>query len=365
MEFSDFTQKSHRVIYGLASYSATWSAQIGNDRKETYTDYEKYYERIPYTVYEEKYNYSTKRTETVAVTKYRQEERQRAVLKERTVTDWNSGNGEHSDIVERFAGLDDMPNNGLARFLYDFSKIDENYISELSLDEIEKNPKMQITEATSKFVFDVHAPEIYRQLYSSLPGDHIKNVDYNITSYNQSKIQLIEAPEYSASIKYDGKEYKKVGFSFGNMTIGGDVIPNSVGIEEIKLQKQKATKEEINKRNEEIDDKVWNATSKISIVSIVLLLASIIVSAFVKFLAPVIICFICAIGMCTFSMTYSKKTKIEIQDITDIENIAAQKACDDECLNYEKTKKAEMLVLLNKKLSSLGLEPINDSEFLA
>ena len=41
--------KEKRILFNSISYHARWSGEIGDDRKETYTDYETYYETVPYT----------------------------------------------------------------------------------------------------------------------------------------------------------------------------------------------------------------------------------------------------------------------------------------------------------------------------
>jgi len=362
-DFSEVTQKQYRICSGTASYDTTWSAEIGNDRVETYTDYEKYYEKIPYTEQVKKYNASTKQYEYVPEQKYRQEERYRPVTKKRTVTDWMPGSGEHSGSVRCLGCLEKLNSEGLERFSNDFKTADDGCISALSYEELENNPDMQVTEFVSDSVYKWHEPRIERQLERALPGDHNRNVHYKITSYDQTDITLFAAPEYSASITYNGKTYPKRAFAFGNMTVDGVKIPNPQSIEEIKKQKRKATSEEIQKRNDAVDGKVWKSTAMLSLISIALLAVSIVVSVSLKFLMPVIVSFAAAFVAFVFSRIQLSQKKTAIKEATEKENKEAQALCDDACANYESHKKAEILEVLNKKLDTLGLAPASDSEY--
>ena len=57
--FSAVKEETHRVLVVNTTYRAAWTAEIGNDRQESYTDFETYYENIPYTDYETKYKNDT------------------------------------------------------------------------------------------------------------------------------------------------------------------------------------------------------------------------------------------------------------------------------------------------------------------
>ncbi|MBQ9098158.1 MAG: hypothetical protein IJY50_01865 [Clostridia bacterium] len=359
LDLEEITDEQYRVLFAEANYCTAWSGEIGHNRTETYTDFETYYEKIPYTAYESKYNSTTKRTEQVPVTKYRQEERQRQVTKTRIVTDWSAGNGEHSGHVSSVECVDNNSSFSKSRFLRDFRA---DQLSDYSAAALAGDPEMVITPELMQQAYHAQTPVIEGETFHSLPGDHSRNISYRMTEYDPTLAILIKAPEYKTGITYRGKSYQKRGFAFGGMTMSPSGIPNPISVEAEKAKLTSQTAAENKKRDSEVEPKVWEATKIFSLSGVTLLALSIIFSLFVKFLFPVIACFLGAVGLSVFSMIYTKKTRERIQKQTRDANTEASVACQNAIRNYEKKRKADLLQVLNKKLASLGMEPAKEED---
>jgi hypothetical protein len=172
-------------------------------------------------------------------------------------------------------------------------------------------------------------------------------------------------------------------------------------------EKENETTQIIENRTNDIDNKVWNKTKIFSLSSIALLLISIGISAFLRYLAPVIILFVCAIAGLVFSQIFYKKMRDEIEKDTATKNTADElalkeyvdalnaecnacvgelnAACEQrvkelndkcnadckaytdkatlECKNYKNERRKDVLTALNAKLVSLGMPPASVSEY--
>ena len=359
LDFSEATEEYHRVLIAKANYAVTWQADIGNDRQESYTDYETYYEKVPYTDYERKYNTNTRRYDQVPVTKYRKEERQRLVTKYRTVTDWHSGSGEHSGKELFFDSVDELP-FAKTRFFEDYNS---EYATPLSEEDVKAYPDMKITQSMLNLARSVHEYGISNSTMDSVPGDHNRGFSYQITEYNLTSAYLVRVPEYKTTIYYDGEIYEKRGFPFGNMTVSTTNIPNPISVEAEKKKRQDKTKAENEQREKEYVTKIWNSTKILTLASICFLVLSIAVSLFVHYLWLVIVCFLGGIGLAVFSNVNVNKTSQRIQKEIKDANAAALSACNEAIENYDKEHKKVIFEALNKKLSSLGYAPADKTEF--
>lgn len=359
--FTDVTEEQYRILSAHAAYQTSWEGLIGNDRTESYIDVETYYEQIPYTDYEKKYDSNIKDYRQVPVTKYRKEERQRQVRKNRTVTDWTNGNGHHSGKAGCLDCLDPKGTYDASRFLNDF---DAYECSALSEEERAAQPDMQITQSVMDFARNKHEADIESNLRQSLPGDHAKDITYQVLSYTPTDATMIKVTEYQATIDYKGQTYEKRAFSLGKMTVSSTDIPNPLSIEDAKKEMRAKTKRENAERTAAIEGKVWESTGMLSVISILLLAASCVVSALLRFLIPVIACFAVALGMFIFSKIFAKVKRNSIKEKTERENTAATAACSAACADYEKNQREKILEALNKKLTSLGLSPATEQEML-
>lgn len=355
-DFSDVSQHNFQVFYNTISFKANWQAEIGNDRTETYTDYEKYYEKIPYTDYETRYNSQTKQNETKPVTKYRQEERQRAVTKTRIVTDWNFGNGTHSGVSSNYVCLDSNENFRMKQFIED-----SNHAKTSPLDKTDR--EMQITESMFDLIDAEHAHTIYRDVHRSIPGDHNKNLSYDIKESENLTAILMSVPEYRMSIKLKDKTYHKNAFPFGSLTIDGETPKSRNSLEKEKQQREDALSKTIFQREQVARNQIWKLTSKLSLPTLGLLSLSIVVSLFVRFLFPVIAIFLCSVAAFILSSLYTKRIQTRETYSAMLDNSIEEDNFKKEFANYSRNHKNEILNALNKKLKSLGFDPASPEEY--
>ena len=355
-DFSEVSQHDFQVFYNTISFRVGWQAEIGNDRTETYTDYEKYYEKIPYTDYETHYNSQTKQNETKPVTKYRQEERQRAVTKTRIVTDWNFGNGIHSGVSSNYVCLDSNKNFRMKQFIEDY-----NRTRTAPLDKSDR--EMQITESMFDLINTEHAHTIYQDVHRSIPGDHNKNLSFDVEESENLTAILMKVPEYRMSIKLKDKTYHKNTFPFGSLTIDGETPKNQNSLKKEKQQREEALSKTFLQREQVARNQIWKLTSKFSLPAIGLLSLSIVVSLFVRFLFPVITIFLCSVAAFILSLLYTKHIQKRETYSAMIDNSIEEDNFKKEFANYSRNHKIETLNALNKKLESLGFAPASPEEY--
>ena len=287
---------------------------------------------------------------------------------------------------------------------------------------------MIITDQMMDRVAELHKKDGEMKMCASLPGDTYENITY---SFNCTPIcaTLMRFPEYQANITYNGNAYERRAFAFGGMTLMGDQIKNPLNAQDVtkkkmddansyikakksetdkainakKVETDKAIKEKqdetsatIQDRTNAIDTKVWNKTKLVSFLSIALLLISTVVSAFLRFLVPVIALFACAIVGLIISKIFYKKMRDAIEKDTETKNSADISAQEEyinalkteykeytdklnakcaaeckahmdntilECENYEKTRRSDILAALNAKFASLGMPPASVTEY--
>ena len=348
---------NHRVLDDTLAYGASWEAEIGNNRTETYTDYENYQEKIPYTDYETYYDNGQRRQR--AVTKYRYETRQRAVTKTRTVTDWYFTNGTHSDetraVVETIPGIQ----LDTSRYLYDFARGKKE--NTVILNEGD-DPNMSVTEAILDVATPQHRSNIKSQVEASLPGDKNRGLSYDITSAYHKNTFLLSAPEYIADISYLGKKYTKRAFAFGTMQVEGAKIPNVESAESRRSEINKKANAEIQKISNTCDKNIESRSFIPAVGSLGILAASIIVSLFVHFTFLVVAMLLAGIAGFIASRMLFKKIEASETAIANDKQQKIKSAAAKEIANYSTNHKEQLLEKLNKKLASLGLKEATINE---
>ena len=448
-DFSDVKIEEYHILSTSANFTANWQGDIGTYCTESYLDVETYYEEIPYIGLEEKYDLDLHGYRTVRVEKTRREERQRQVPRERTKTEWHFSSGRYSGEVESFECIDPRGTFSSERYKKD---VDSKFYIRCTNEELAKSTDMIITDQMMERVSELHEKNGEMKMCASLPGDTYdeKSIRY---SSNCTPIcaTLMRFPEYQTNIMYNGNTYQRRAFAFGGMTLMGDPIKNPLNAQVVTKKKidnakayikakkaetdkaiknkkdetdkaiknkkdevDKAIKEKRNETSEiiqdrtnEIDSKVWNKTKLVSTLSVALLLISTIVSALLRFLAPVIVLFVCAIAGLIVSKVDYKKKRDEIEKETGSKNLADEETqkeyidklnaeckkyidklnaeCKEytntlsakcaaeckaymdntilECENYEKSRKSDILAALNAKLASLGMPPASVNEY--
>lgn len=351
------SMKEKRILFNSISYHASWSGEIGDDRKETYTDYETYYETVPYTEYTRKYNSKTQRYEQVPYTVNKREARQRAVTRTRTVTDWHFSRGTTSGTHSDFACIDGSID--LAQFTNDYSA---SYVKYLSRAELLAEPDMMITDDMYRYVKPSHTDAIERAVMLSLPGDHSRGINYTIDRYVNTSSELIKVPEYFASISFKDSTYTKHAFPFGKMKMGGDGIKNKFGLRAKKAELRAKRDAAVKNQEKEIEAQSWKRIKPVSFLSLALLVFSICASLFIKVLPIVIIGFALALGGFIYSKAHIKSTQEKAK--AQAQNFSAEKKkeMDDAYKAFAENYKTKLFAALNRKLADLGYETAKPTE---
>lgn len=199
VEFGEVRESIREVILCSAKVSGTCTASIGYDRKEPYTDYETYREKIGDS-------YVT---------------RQRAVTKYRTVTDWQpfqtNYSGEATCAVDNAdACVSDM--DDITRALKTASKD-----SILLEGEATVNPN-GLSRA-------IRCCEIEVQVMGTkFPGDRHKQERYQSTSKVET-LCCYKLPFYEVTFTYEGEKYTASGFACGRLCVNNEVPKKAVDTE--------------------------------------------------------------------------------------------------------------------------------------
>ena len=360
--FKEVTENEHQVLIDSISVDVSYQVSVGYDRQEPYIGYETYYEDEPYIANEKYYDRDSGTYKTRQVTKYKKVQRQRQVTKYKTVTDWSALNGTHH--ASSIATAENIPGQYLDKELFSSSFSTKKSESSIILDD-EEGEELTVNEAAHESVMQSHRSAIYSSVYSSLPGDHNRDLDYKITDITSSTTAIYKTEEYEAPIHFKGKVYTKKAFPFGSMKIGGDKIQNSVSLENVTQKMKDDMTVKINKRREAVSENVFETTKIVSIINFALLLISVIVSLFVRRTPVVIIAFAVAVAFFIFNFVFVKnETKKETE--------RAEKYIKDEIAstsyeieNYASNYKLRQSEALNKKLKSLGFRPADADELKA
>ena len=358
-EFNAPCEKEHQVLIDSISVDVTYQASVGYDRDEPYIDYEDYWEDVPYVVIEQKYNGITQKTENVEVTKYKKVKKQRQVTKYKKVTDWSPLNGNHHTksvaIVENKNGqhLDE------ALFTDSFRGAKKSSFLPASA---ELSKKMYITDVAQENATSKHRDEIRYSVKYSLPGDHSKDLDWKVSKVTDSSSSLYKVSEYETSICFNGKTYVKRAFPFGPMNIGGDKIQNEINLDAVTRKMRSDLKAQNKARKNAVEANVAKATNNISLITIALLAASILVSLLIRSTALIVIMFALAVASFVFNTIKVKNENKEELKRADDEVATTTEKVEEEIANYSKNYKIKQRKALDDKLTSLGYRPVSAEE---
>lgn len=298
-DFSDVKKTDRQVFFTDFVVDITYTVSIGYDRKEAYTDYETYYETV----------------NGKSVKKKRQ------VTKYRTVTDWRPLSGHHK--VESSVSVDNETGELLD------SDLTDNCFGNVAAKSIilpnENDKDISVTSIAKSATESAHNYKYKKSLEESLPGDHHKELDYQI-EIKRYKANLFFAPQYESTLSYGDKSVKKKGFPFGKMQVFGDRIA------------QRQSKES-----------AWQMVKYTYWSVLALLFAAITASLILLFVnggtsinARNILIILAAALLISKANTLFTRWR---------ESVASKE-----------TEKRE-LVLLNNKLRSLGFEPVKESNY--
>lgn len=197
-QIGEVRESVKEVLLCSVDVTGTCTASIGYDRKEAYTDYENYKEKVGDS-------YVT---------------RQRPVTKYRTVTDWSPFSIDFAgeETVAEPNGSIGAYSGSLAWMLRTISKNSISLEGEATVDSYSLSLAIMRAEACVK------ADKV------KFPGDHHKDKNYQVSS-NVTHLTCYKLPFYEVTFTYNGTEYNACGFACGACYVHHDV-PEEV-LEEI------------------------------------------------------------------------------------------------------------------------------------
>ena len=295
-DFSDIKKTERQIFFTSFLVDITYSVSIGYDRKEAYTDYETYYETV----------------------NGKSVKKKRKVTKYRTVTDWKPLHGHYK--VESSVSVDNETGELLD------SDLTENCFGNVTAESIilpdESDKRISVTDIAKSVTESAHSRKYRYSLEQSLPGDHHKDLDYQI-EVKKYKANLFFAPQYETMIMCEYNPVKKKGLPFGKMQVFGDKISRKQS-EESAWQMVKYT--------------YWSALALLSaaiITSLILLFVNGGTSINAR---NILIILAVALSVSKINTIFTERKESAI---------------------YKETEKKER-ELLNKKLNSLGLDPVKE-----
>ena len=312
-DFGEIAEVEYNAVMQTADVEGSYTVSIGYDRQEQYLDTETYWER------EGDRNVKKERT----VTRYR------------TVTDWQAQSGttgmRSADCVD----------NDLADS-FDGSLFKKSFVacSHDSVMPVSASEAVEVTPEAYDMLRKYHELNLNVHLLLQLPGDHNKDLSLRLTKQDTVATTVYRAAEYRTSVCFDGKEYVRNAFPFGAMEIGGDEMENRNSLE-ANLRRIKAQEE----------PEIWKRMKLFSLLSIGLLALSILVNCFVHVTALVVICFVPAVGLFIFHRIKSR-----------LVSAAVRREIENELQRFTEQYHSMRLEMLNRKLASLGLEPVTAVE---
>lgn len=355
--FEAVEEMSHQVVTDQIEADVSFQASVGYDRQEPYIDYEYYTEKEPYIAYERQYNYTKQQWEERQVIKYKDVQRQRQVTRYKTVTDWSPFSGSN-----HFTSVNIVENQD--NLYLDENRFLNNKISTATLEPLseEEAEALVVSERTENLMKEKHI-QILRMLSKrSLPGDHCRDLDMRIDEITHTEQVVTICPEYKTTLFWDNQKYEFCAFPYGPMIMSGERIPNNISLESETERMKEELEESNKKRRNMVEKNVAKKTMPLSIVTIALLTASIVISCLIHVMALVLIAFALAVGAFVWNtilirVQNKKEWQMANSDITKaIEETELQIA------NYAVIHKNRMLQALNSKLQSLSLEPVTAEE---
>ncbi len=309
-DFEEVRNVNHEILMESATATMNYTASIGHDRKESYTEYQVESQYINGKRYEKR----------VPVTKYR------------TVTDWSSLSGSYTGSDTTYV------ENGTTPF--------DRMLFRDAYSGLEQDPSADAAPAVRNE--DAHASAmrsilrgVQYQLEFKLPGDHKKDVNVSLATISRAESAIYRAQEYTADIRYNGTTYTKRAFPFGNMVVGGDKIENPESLASA-----------ISAKKETIDPTVSKKTKLINLITPIVLGASIIASLAIRSFPIALILLLVGIGAFVATRVITKNILFKVTGEVNYE-----------CDNYAKIYRERQAEALNNKLRSLGYEPVDPSDF--
>ena len=312
-DFGEIEEVEYNAVMQTADVEGSYTVSIGYDRQEPYLDTETYWER------EGDRNVKKERT----VTKYR------------TVTDWQAQSG-----VTGMRSVDCVDNDLASAF--DGSLFKKSFVdcSDDSVRPVPASEAVVITPGAYDMLRKYHSLNLEFHQLLQLPGDHNNDLSLHLTKQDTIATTVYRAAEYRTSVFFEGKEYVRHAFPFGDMEIGGDELENRDSLE--------ANLRRIKNREE---PEIWKRMKLFSLLSIGLLVLSILVNCFVHVTALVVICFVLAVGLFVFHRIKSR-----------LVSSAVRREIENELQRFTEHYHIMRLEMLNRKLTSLGLEPVTAAE---
>ena len=368
-DFETVEVKDYEVLIDTISAEASFSASIGYNRQESYIGYEKYYEEVPYDVREDYYDVTTRSRRSRVVTKFRNIEKERQVTKYKTVTDWSLFSDSRSiNKTTAYVTNRNYSDFDKAAFREAYKGIDHSKVISL----LGKEAAMfRISSAAYKKAEEEHNRAVQRSVANSLPGDRYRDLDCSYSVIDQTST-LYKVPMYKATINFNGKEYIKYAFPFGDeLKICGDKVQNEQSFAAIKSQTERELENNAIKRRSKVESYVWKKTGFIEILATALLILTIIISllscilktSIIHDMAYIGITYGIAVAVFAFSLVLDKiiKNKENSKAESDIQK---EKMEADEKLNHFKENHlAELQGALSKKLSTLDYEATGKARF--
>jgi len=323
-DFEMVERVPHEVVVSDFEADVSYHVSVGYDREEPYTAYETYYENVPYTENGKTY--------------YRRVAKQRPVTKYRTVTDWRPMSGTRRCSSTAYA--ENRPDTTLDENL--FRVCLSTFNSSRGYDDVSPEIELQggISESANKKIVDTHVKTMRSEIKSGLPGD--RNQDLSITNTEPTRMNTTTYAvfEYKTKIEYNGKNYQRSTFPFGAVIIAGEKVPNKDSLAANIKKMKKAMYVE-----------TWHKTKKVTLITMALLLASILVSFIVPLYYVVIPLFLVAVAAFGYDCVKGHSERVVIK-----------KRVDGEIEVFKQGYMEKLLERLNGKLASFGLEPAQLSD---
>ena len=308
--------------------TTSYSASIGYDRLETYTDYESKLVRRTYYDGEKEKSYLDSVKEPVT--------------KQRTVTDWQAFHGSRTDqsvlILDNLTGK----NEDIPYVTNHFLSAKSESVSPLSPEE---SAGLIISDAARKTAVETHRNILNQMVEGALPGDHYKDLDAQITIVESSS-SLHLVGEYSTTICLGGKQYTEKALSFGGVEVVGDPVVNDNSPERVAKRKATDVLAQIRQKNSR-----W-ITAMLLTAILSLVLAAVYMGGDAPILAVGVIGMIACAGEAVawfFLMRYfSNEGWVLISNVK------------QETTRLFSEYSQKLRALLDRKFLQLGLDPIRD-----
>ncbi len=343
VNFDSLDFKEPLFIESSKVFQVSFQAKIGMDKKESYIDYEIYYERVPVNTQNGGVRYESVRKE-------------RPVTKYKNYIDW-SPVASSSKVETDVFSSDERAYESYRNLVY-------SCIEKINTDELKSTDEdLKMSDYSKDCIELMDDSAIRRDIYSSLNGDHKDNINFEITSTVEVEDIYYIVPMYFLNIKYQGKTYTKYVCPIGNdLKIQGDkIVDESGSIEIYKKDKSSKKESQINKLKEECNKDVSKRRLIYlgpSIFAFILVLIAAIAWIRVAWVNWVLIIasIIGVIVTGVLSKKYSdKQNAILNKKINDIES-----KYQKDIKNFTTIRNENLRDALDKKLEELGIKNVID-----